>query len=179
MPIGHLLTRGLGAFNAPNGSSGTSIGADIEAAILARVQTGSYLGISNPSAIVARALPKVSESLAPAPPCILLAAADEDEPTEPATTEDTFFVTYPFEIAIISAFNRDATTKTAVRRWRQIARKTLGEAGRTAIIAAVPAVYMIDPPKNGSLFSRSRLSDQFVYCSFVVRVYTHEDSTTN
>jgi hypothetical protein len=114
--------------------------------------------------------PKVQESLDAPLPVIAVAPAVERQRAEPAATEGLVFVTYPVEIAVSAAGNRDLASNLDVwLNWReQIRRQFQG-----TTLAGVPRVVDVSTDPDPA-FDRQAVADNYDRSRLTVRVKTIE-----
>jgi hypothetical protein len=115
-------------------------------------------------------MPKVQESLDTPLPVIAVSPAVERQRTEPAATEGLVFVTYPVEIAISAAGNRDFASNLDVwLNWREQIRQQFQ--GRT--LAGVPQVIDVNTDPDPA-FDRGTVPDNYDRSKLTVRFKTIE-----
>jgi hypothetical protein len=122
-----------------------------------------------PQAVVLKA-PKVQESLDTPLPVIAVSPAVEQQRTEPAATEGLVFVTYPVEIAIHAAGNRDFAADLDVwLNWReQIRRQFQGTS-----LAGVQQVIDVNTDADPA-FDRAAIPDNYDRSKLTIRFKTIE-----
>jgi hypothetical protein len=122
-----------------------------------------------PEAVVLKS-PKVQESLDVPLPVIAVSPAVEEQRAEPAATEGLVFVTYPVEVAIHAAGNRDFAANLDVwLNWReQIRRQFQGPS-----LAGVPQVIDVNTQADAA-FDRNALPDNYDRSRLILRFKTVE-----
>ncbi len=122
-----------------------------------------------PQAVVLKA-PKVQESLDTSLPVIAVSPAVEQQRVEPAATEGLVFVTYPVEVAIHAAGNRDFAANLDVwLNWReQIRRQFQG-----ATLTSVPQVVDVNTDADPA-FDRGAIPDNYDRSKLTVHFKTIE-----
>lgn len=144
----------------------------IEQTALAMLQSGTPQGVVFPdvpaASILARKLPKISETI-DLLPAIILAGAEEPEEWELTDFEGSTQLVYPFEICRIAPVNADQSPDNNVRLFRQIVRQIFYPQD----ILLAPTVWTIEL-KPGHLYDRAALNQQYSFSSMVVRFLSQE-----
>jgi hypothetical protein len=122
-----------------------------------------------PTAVVLKQ-PKVQDSIDTALPVIAVAPAAERQKTEAASVESQVFVTYPVEVAVHAAGNRDLAANLDVwLNWReQIRQQFQGNK-----LAGVPQVIDVNTDPDPA-FDRGAIPDNYDRSRLTIRFKTIE-----
>jgi hypothetical protein len=121
------------------------------------------------SAVVLK-VPKVQESLDTPLPVIAVSPAVERQRVEPASGEGLVFVTYPVEIAISAAGNRDFASNLDVwLNWREVIRQQF----QGTTLAGVSQVIDVNTDPDPA-FERGTTADNYDRSRLTVRFKTIE-----
>lgn len=126
----------------------------------------------NDQVVIATVLkvPKVQEILDTPLPVIAVSPAVERQRTEPAATEGLVFVTYPVEISISAAGNRDFASNLDVwLNWREQIRQQF----QGTSLIGVPQVWDVNTDLDPA-FDRQTTADNYDRSKLTVRFKTIE-----
>jgi hypothetical protein len=121
-------------------------------------------------AAVVLKVPKVQETLDTPLPVIAVSPAVERQKVEPASGEGLVFVTYPVEIAISAAGNRDFASNLDVwLNWRELIRQQFSGTSLAGVTQVIDINIDPDPA-----FDRGTTADNYDRSRLTVRVKTIE-----